>query len=80
MPRAPRKDEKCTEQLPPLRVPAELLDDVKDLAYLADRSVSDYVRWVLVCHVYGHARRVVEDSTAEENIHASQCDKRKGSR
>jgi hypothetical protein len=31
---------KCTETLPPIRVTPEMLDDLKNLAFAADRSPS----------------------------------------
>lgn len=44
-----------------LRLPADLRDAIKDLAYKADRSPSEYVRWVLKMHVFGHAWTLGED-------------------
>jgi len=61
-----KRPAKRTEQLPPLRVSGELLDAIKDLSFRADRSVSDYVRWVLVCHVYGHGRKLDEIPTERD--------------
>lgn len=53
-------NEKCLAELPKLRVPEELRDALIKLSVQEDRSLSDYVRSVLVLHVYGHARRVGE--------------------
>ena len=46
---------KCTEEVK-TRVPLEMRDDLMRAAFQADRSPSEYVRWVLSLHLYGHAR------------------------
>jgi hypothetical protein len=53
-------NEKCLAELPKVRVPDELRDALIKLSVAEDRSLSDYVRYVLSLHVYGHARRVGE--------------------
>ena len=47
--------EKCTAQLPPIRVPESLEHALMRLAAHEDRSLSEYVKLVLSRHVYGHA-------------------------
>lgn len=44
--------DKCTEELK-LRLSPEMLQALKDCAYEDDRSVSDYVRWIIRQHLYG---------------------------
>jgi hypothetical protein len=46
---------KLSEQIK-LLVDDRMLEDLKQAAFDADRSVSDYVRHVLALHLYGHAR------------------------
>ena len=48
-------NEKCTAQLPPLRISESLEHRLMRLAAKDDRSLSDYVKLILVKHVYGHA-------------------------
>lgn len=50
--------EKCTEELPKIRVSPELRDALIRLSVADDRSLSDYVRFVLLTHVFGHAHKV----------------------
>ena len=52
--------DKCTAELPKVRVPDGLYLDLSKLAAAEDRTLSDYIRTVLVAHVYGHARKVSE--------------------
>lgn len=52
--------DKCTEELPKVRVSADLREALIRLSVTEDRSLSDYIRSVLVAHVYGHARRLGE--------------------
>jgi hypothetical protein len=47
--------DKCTEELK-TRVSEQMRDDLMRAAFAADRSPSEYVRWVLGLHLYGHVR------------------------
>lgn len=51
-------DEKRTEELPKVRVSPELRDALIRLSVADDRSLSDYVRFVLATHVFGHAHKL----------------------
>lgn len=48
--------DKCTEEIK-VRVTPEMRDQIKDLAFADDRAPSEYIRHVLACHLYGHARK-----------------------
>ena len=69
---------KCTETLPPIRVTPEMLDDLKNLAFAADRSPSEYIRHVLRLHVYGN--KLTREGVEAEESKAMLCDARKKSR
>lgn len=56
--------EKCTRQLPPVRVPESLEMGLLRLAARDDRSLSEYIKLTLSRHVFGHAPTV--DALAEE--------------
>lgn len=64
--------DKCTEQFP-LRLPSDLLSDVKRLAANDDRSPSDYIRRVLALHVYGHMQSVGDEGQDGNENRASHC-------
>lgn len=72
--------DKNSEILPQVRVPAAMREQLMRLAYAADRSPSDYIRWVLSCHVYGHARSVGDGAAVGEECNATQCVARNSSR
>lgn len=46
--------EKCTRQLPPIRVPESLETALMRLAAQNERSLSEYIKLVLSHHVFGH--------------------------
>ena len=50
--------EKCTRQLPPLRVPETLELTLHRLAARDDRSLSEYIKLVLSRHAFGHSSSV----------------------
>ena len=58
--------EKCTAQLPPIRVPESLEHALMRLAAHEDRSLSEYVRGVLTKHAFGHAFMVEHDADADK--------------
>ena len=53
--------EKCTRQLPPIRVGETLERRLMQLASLDERALSEYIRLVLQKHVWGHAATVPAD-------------------
>jgi|CXWJ01.1.fsa_nt_gi hypothetical protein len=55
--------DKCTEELK-LRLPESLLLQLSRLAHADDRKLSEYIRFVLSSHVFGHAVRL--DEAGEE--------------
>lgn len=50
--------EKCTRQLPPIRVVESLEVVLMRLAAANERSLSDYIKLVLSHHAFGHAHTV----------------------
>lgn len=46
--------EKCTRQLPPLRVTESLETRLMRLAARDERVLSEYIKLVLLHHVFGH--------------------------
>lgn len=50
--------EKCTRQLPPIRVTETLETRLMRLAAQDERSLSEYIKLVLSRHVFGHASSV----------------------
>lgn len=50
--------EKCTRQLPPLRVSETLETALMRLAAAQDRTLSEYIKLVLNRHVFGHGQSV----------------------
>ena len=50
--------EKCTRQLPPVRVPESLEVVLMRLASTHERSLSEYIKLVLSHHAFGHAHTV----------------------
>ena len=47
--------EKCTRQLPPVRVPESLEVVLMRLASTQERSLSEYIKLALSHHAFGHA-------------------------
>lgn len=62
--------EKCTRQLPPLRVTEPLETALMRLAASHERTLSDYIKLVLVHHVFGHG---VSVGTATQNDNQDQA-------
>lgn len=58
--------EKCIRQLPPVRVPESLEHGLMRLAAHEDRSLSEYVRAVLMRHVFGHASSLDHDDDGDK--------------
>ena len=58
--------EKCIRQLPPVRVPESLEHALMRLAAYEDRPLSEYVRGVLMKHVFGHAPMVELDDDGDK--------------
>ena len=56
--------EKCTRQLPPIRIPESLEVVLMRLASGAERSLSEYVKLVLSHHAFGHAHTVAPSDDA----------------
>jgi hypothetical protein len=50
--------EKCTRQLPPVRIPETLEVVLMRLAAGNERTLSEYVKLVLSHHAFGHAHTV----------------------
>lgn len=55
--------DKCTEELK-LRLPESLLLQLSRLAHADDRKLSEYIRFVISSHVFGHVVRL--DDTPED--------------
>jgi len=68
--------EKCTAQLPPLRVSERLEMALMRLAARDERVLSDYIRIVLEHHVFGHAGTVPDGGNGCQQSNASQSDAR----
>lgn len=68
--------EKCTAQLPPLRITERLETALMRLAARDDRALSDYLRIVLEKHAFGHAASVDEGCDACQQSNASHCNAR----
>lgn len=62
--------EKCISQLPPVRVPESLYFALMHLAAHEDRPLSEYVRTVLMRHVFGHAPSLDHDGGDDKASHA----------
>ena len=58
--------EKCTHNLPPIRVGESLANALMRLAAHEDRALSDYVRMVLMHHAFGRAATVPPGKDAGE--------------
>lgn len=60
--------EKCTRQLPPVRVPESLEVVLMRLASTHERSLSEYIKLVLSHHAFGHACTVGQSDDAGRAI------------
>lgn len=58
--------EKCTRNLPPIRVGETLERRLMQLASLDERALSEYIRLVLMKHVFGHSVIVPDDEGADK--------------
>jgi hypothetical protein len=58
--------EKCIRNLPPVRVSETLERTLMRLAALDDRSLSEYIRLVLMRHALGHAAMLPADEEARK--------------
>lgn len=63
--------EKCTRSLPPIRVTESLEIKLLRLAAQDERSLSEYVKLVLLRHVDGHAHSLVPDPDDHQHVRAS---------
>ena len=54
--------EKLTAVLPPIRVTDELETTLMREAAIADRSLSDFVRFALTQYIFGHRTKVNEST------------------
>lgn len=72
--------DKCSAQLPPMRVPERLETALMRLAAADDRPLSEYIRRVLERHCFGHVSIVAEDEASCLHCNASRCDARKAAR
>lgn len=52
--------EKCTHNLPPIRVGESLAHALMRLAARDDRALSEYIRLVLMHHAFGHGATVAD--------------------
>jgi hypothetical protein len=69
--------EKCTAQLPPLRVSERLERALMRGAARDDRALSDYIRRALELHCFGHVGgNGADDSDGLDELDASHCDAR----
>lgn len=58
--------EKCIRQLPPVRVSETLERALMRLAAKDDRSLSEYIRLVLMRHAMGHAAMLPSEEEQSE--------------
>lgn len=72
--------DKCTSQLPAMRVSERLETTLMRLAAADDRALSDYIRRVLERHCFGHAANAADDDATCMQCNALQCDARKAAR
>lgn len=69
--------EKCTAQLPPLRISERLERALMRAAARDDRALSDYVRRALELHCFGHVGiNGADDADEAPEFDASQRDAR----
>lgn len=57
--------QKCLESIK-LHLPDTLKRDLQDLAMQEDRPVSEYIRVILVQHVYGAKAKLSQSTTADQ--------------
>lgn len=62
--------EKCTSQLPPLRVSESLETALMRLAARDERSLSEYLKLVLSRHAFGHGFSLDLDNQDAKSSHA----------
>lgn len=65
--------DKCTAQLPQLRVSDKLETALMRLAAQDDRALSDYIRRVLERHCFGHVLNAADESDGCQQRNAPQC-------
>ena len=70
--------DKCTGQLPSLRVSEKLETTLMRLAAQDDRALSDYIRRILERHCFGHGLNGGDDADECLHCNAAQCGARKG--
>ena len=58
--------EKCTHNLPTVRVSETLAVALMKLASRDERALSDYIRRVLTQHAFGHGSTVADEAGAVE--------------
>lgn len=59
--------EKCTRNLPPVRVPESLEVALMRLAARDDRTLSEYIKLVLSRHAFGHAQQFEAEPRKEQS-------------
>lgn len=62
--------EKCTRQLPPIRIPESLETHLMRMAARDERTLSEYVKLVLGHHVFGHAPSLDCDPPSDKDNRA----------
>lgn len=72
--------DKCTAQLPAMRVSERLETALMRLAAADERALSDYIRRILERHCFGHVANAAEDEGQCMQCNALQCDARKARR
>jgi len=65
--------EKCTRQLPAVRVSESVETGLMRLAARDERTLSEYVRLVLERHLFGHARSISDEGLPVTDFGALQC-------
>lgn len=70
-------DNKCTAELPQIRISERLEQALNRLAARDDRKLSDYVRLILERHAFGHASSVTEDPASCQQCNAVHSGARK---
>ncbi len=65
--------EKCTRQLPAIRVGESVETALMRLAARDERTLSEYMRKVLERHAFGHACSLVRDEQGDTDFGALQC-------
>lgn len=62
--------EKCTRQLPPVRIPESLEMALHRLAARDERSLSEYIKLILSRHCFGHGSSLELEQQDEKQFHA----------